>query len=72
MLLKPRSKNQKKYYSSIDKKQTLKAQVIVDLETELILDLQTFNGSVVEFNLYKDTCPEWLPNNMKVLIDSVY
>jgi len=50
----------------------LKAQVIVHWQTGLILDVQTCKGSIHDFKLYKDTCPDWLPNNAKLLADSGY
>lgn len=34
--------------------------------------MQTCRGSVHNFKLYKDTCPNWLPDNTKVLADSGY
>ena len=51
---------------------TLKAQVIVHWQTDLILDIQTSKGSIHDFKLYKDTCPDWLPDNTKLLADSGY
>ncbi|PJX20629.1 transposase, partial [Psychrobacter sp. L7] len=27
----------------------------------MILDVQTCKGSIHDFKLYKDTCPDWLP-----------
>ena len=46
--------------------------MIVHWKTGLILDVQTCRGSVHDFKLYKDTCPDWLPENTKVLADSGY
>src|SRR5690606_7004368 len=54
------------------KQHTLKAQVIVHWQTGLILDVQTCKGSIHDFKLYKDTCPDWLPDNAKLLADSGY
>ena len=38
----------------------------------MILDVQTCKGSIHDFKLYKDTCPDWLPDNAKLLADSGY
>lgn len=75
MPLKPRlsvQKNQGDYYSGKRKQHTLKAQVIVHWQTGLILDVQTSKGSVHDFSLYKQTCPDWLSNNTSYLADSGY
>ena len=50
----------------------MKAQVIVHWQTGLILDVQTCKGSIHDFKLYKDTCPDWLPENTIYLADSGY
>jgi len=34
--------------------------------------VQTCRGSVHDFNLYKQTCPDWLPKNTSYLADSGY
>ena len=34
--------------------------------------MQTCKGSIHDFNLYKQTCPDWLPNNTNYLADSGY
>ena len=41
-------------------------------KTGLILDVQTAKGAVHDFKLYKDTCPDWLPDDTKFLADSGY
>lgn len=41
-------------------------------KTGLILDVQTCQGSVHDFKLYKETYPDWLPDSTKVLADSGY
>lgn len=41
-------------------------------QTCLILDVQTCKGSVHDFSLYKQTCPDWLPENASYLADSGY
>ena len=33
---------------------------------------QTCKGSIHDFKLYKDTCPDWLPENTNYLADSGY
>ena len=38
----------------------------------MILDVQTSKGSIHDFKLYKDTCPDWLPCDAKLLADSGY
>ena len=38
----------------------------------MILDVQTSKGSIHDFKLYKDTRPDWLPDNAKLLADSGY
>ena len=38
----------------------------------MILDVQTCKGSIHDFKLYKDTCPDWLPENTNYLADSGY
>ena len=50
----------------------MKAQVIVHWQTGLILDIQTCKGSVHDFKLYKQTCPDWLPDKTNYLADSGY
>lgn len=37
-----------------------------------MLDVQTCRGAVYDFKLYKDTCPNCLPNSTKVLADNGY
>jgi hypothetical protein len=44
----------------------------VHWKTGLILDVQTCQGSVHDFKLYTETCPDWLPGSTKVLADSGY
>jgi len=44
----------------------------VHWQTGLILDVQTSKGSVHDFSLYKQTCPDWLSNNTSYLADSGY
>ena len=34
--------------------------------------MQTCKGSIHDFKLYKDTCPDWLPCDAKLLADSGY
>lgn len=34
--------------------------------------MQTCKGSIHDFNLYKQTCPDWLPKNTSYLADSGY
>ena len=34
--------------------------------------MQTCKGSIHDFKLYKDTCPDWLPENTNHLADSGY
>ena len=34
--------------------------------------MQTCKGSIHDFKLYKDTCPDWLPENTNYLADSGY
>jgi hypothetical protein len=34
--------------------------------------VQTCKGSIHDFKLYKDTCPDWLPCDAKLLADSGY
>lgn len=34
--------------------------------------MQTCSGSVHDFSLYKQTCPDWLPKNTSYLADSGY
>ena len=46
--------------------------MIVHGQTGLILDIQTSKGSIHDFKLYKETCPDWLPYNAKLLADSGY
>ena len=46
--------------------------MIVHWKTGLILDVQTSKGSIHDFRLYKDTYPDWLPNNAKLLADIGY
>ena len=46
--------------------------MIVHWKTGLILDIQTSKESVHDFKLYKDTCPDWLPCDTKLLADSGY
>ena len=46
--------------------------MIVHWKTGLILDVQTSKGSIHDFKLYKDTCPDWLPCDAKLLADSGY
>ncbi len=65
-------KTKEDYYSGKKKQHTLKAQVIVHWKTGLILDVQTSKGSIYDFNLYKDTCPDWLPCDAKLLADNDY
>lgn len=65
-------KNQSEYYSGKRNEYTLKAQVIVHWQTGLILDIQTCKGSVHDFKLYKQTCPDWLPDETNYLADSGY
>lgn len=65
-------KKQRDYYSGKKKYHTLKAKVIVHWQTGLILDIQTSKCSIHDFKLYKDTCPDWLPYDTKLLSDSGY
>ena len=46
--------------------------MIVHWKTGLILDIQTSKGSIHDFKLYKDTCPDWLSCDAKLLADSGY
>lgn len=46
--------------------------MIVHWQTGLILDVQTSKGSIHDFKLYKDTCPDWLPCDTRLLADSGY
>lgn len=41
-------------------------------KTDLILDVETTKGAVHDFKLYKETCPDWLPENTSYLADSSY
>lgn len=50
----------------------MKAQVIVHWQTGLILDIQTCKDSVHDFRLYKQTCPDGLPDKTSYLADSGY
>lgn len=34
--------------------------------------MQTCKGSIHDFKFYKDTCPDWLPENTNYLADSGY
>ena len=51
---------------------TLKAQIIIQWQTGFILDVKTCKGSIHDFSLYKQTCPDWLPTNTSYLVDSGY
>lgn len=64
-----RPKKQSEYYSGKKKQYTLKARIIVHWQTGPILDKQTCKGSIHDFNLYKQTCPNWLPQNTNYLAD---
>ena len=46
--------------------------MIVHWKTGLILDVQTPKGSIHDFKLYQDTCPDWPPCDTKLLGDSGY
>ena len=45
---------------------------MVHWQTGLILDVQTSKGSIHDFKIYKDTCFEWLPDDIILLADSGY
>lgn len=38
----------------------------------IILDVQTCKGSIRDFKIYEEACPNWLPNEAKLLADSGY
>lgn len=48
----------------------LKPKLSVHWQKGLILDVQTSKGRIHGFKLYKDTCPDLLPCDTKLLADS--
>lgn len=64
-------KKQKRYFSGKKKKHTLKSQLIINLETRLILCTSFCNGKKHDFNLYKDSRVKINPKIQSIL-DSGY
>ncbi|WP_339663715.1 transposase family protein [uncultured Psychrobacter sp.] len=46
--------------------------MMIHWKTGLIVDVQTSKGAIHDFKLYKDTYPDWLPCDTKLLADGGY
>ncbi|WP_143823291.1 transposase [Moraxella lincolnii] len=68
----PNRTSKKQYDNGKKKQHTLKAQIIVHWQTGMILDVQTYKGSVHDFKPHKDTYPEWFEYNTLIMVDNGY
>lgn len=64
-------KNQRKYYSGKKKRHTLKTQVVINKASKEIIALETRNGKVHDFRIFKESGVHALYDN-KIIVDSGY
>lgn len=64
-------RKQKQYYSGKKKRHTIKAQLIIDLDSLTIFSVFCAKGKVHDFKMLKQSCPKFHPESIK-LADSGY
>jgi hypothetical protein len=65
-------KKQKKYYSGKKKRHTIKTQLLADAQTGLVFSVEQAEGSVHDFQLYKESVGGALAPETTVKADSGY